>query len=266
MLSFREIDCGLRQLGLEMNKPVIVHSALSAFGELRGGADTLLGALLANFKSVMMPAFTYKTMIVPETGPDNNGLIYGSGKDLNQMAVPFHEDMPADKLMGILPETLRKMPEAERSSHPILSFTGIGVENALDAQTLENPLSPIGVLAGADGWVLLLGVDHTVNTSIHYAEKLAGRRQFLRWALAQKQITACPGFPGCSNGFNQIETTLNGLTIRTRIGKAEVQAIPLAPLLQIVADLVAEDHQALLCNNPECDRCLAVRSAPANGE
>jgi aminoglycoside 3-N-acetyltransferase len=122
------------------------------------------------------------------------------------------------------------------------------------------------VLAGADGWVLLLGVDHTVNTSIHYAEKLAGRRQFLRWALAQKQITACPGFPGCSNGFNQIETTLNGLTIRTRIGKAEVQAIPLAPLLQIVADLVAEDHQALLCNNPECDRCLAVRSAPTNRE
>jgi aminoglycoside 3-N-acetyltransferase len=262
MISFREIDCGLRNLGLEKDKPLIIHASLSAFGEIRGGVDTLLGALLANFRAIMMPTFTYKTMIVPETGPEKNGIIYGSGKDRNQMAIPFDEAMPADKLMGVLAEAVRKAPTAERSSHPILSFAGIGVETALDAQTLADPLAPIGVLSRQDAWVLLLGVDHTVNTSIHYAEKQAGRKQFVRWALGPKQITECPGFPGCSNGFNQIEPILNGITVRTGIGNAEVQAIPLAPMLQIAADMVEDDHQALLCNNPECERCNVAR---ANG-
>lgn len=260
MLNYREIDCGLRRLGLENDKPVIVHSSLKAFGEIRGGADTLLGALLANFEAVMMPTFTYKTMITPEDGPQNNGIVYGSGKDRNLMAIPFDEDMPADKLMGILPETLRTTPGAERSRHPILSFAGVGVETALDSQDLEDPLSPIGDLAARGGWVLLLGVDHTVNTSIHYAEKLAGRQQFVRWALEKKQVTECPGFPGCSNGFNEIEMILSGVTIKTTIGSAEVQAVPLTPMLQIAVEMVKDDHEALLCKDPECDRCMAVRA------
>lgn len=260
MLSFREIDCGLRQLGLEKDTPLIAHASLSSFGEIRGGVDTLLGALLANFHAVMMPAFTYnKTMLIPETGPENNGIVYGSGKDLNRMAQPFDENMPADKLMGALAEALRKAPGAERSSHPLLSFAGIGVEAALDEQTLRDPLAPIGVLAGKGAWVLLLGVDHTVNTSIHYAEKLAGRRQFVRWALEQKKITECPGFPGCSNGFNQIDPILSGLTVKTTIGHAIVQALPLTPLLDIATEMVAEDPRALLCDDPSCERCQVVR-------
>lgn len=264
MLSYREIDTGLRKLGLEETTPVIVHSSLKAFGEIRGGADTLLGALLANFKIVMMPAFTYKTMIVPEAGPENNGLIYGSGKDRNRMAVPFDINMPADRLMGILPETLRREPEAKRSTHPILSFTGQGIETVLDAQTLQDPLAPVSILAQKGAWVLLLGVDHSVNTSIHYAEKLAGRKQFVRWALGENKIIQCPGFPGCSNGFNQLEMPLSGLTVRTNIGNAEIQAVPLMPMLDIAIEMIADDHQALLCNNPECERCQAVRTAGAS--
>ena len=216
MLSYRDIDTGLRKLGLEDNTPIIVHTSLKAFGEIRGGADTMLGALLSNFNAMMMPAFTYKTMIVPEAGPENNGIIYGSGKDRNQMAIPFEDNMPADKLMGILPETLRREPEAKRSMHPILSFTGVGIETALDAQTLKNPLAPISILAQKNAWVLLLGVDHSVNTSIHLAEKMAGRGQFVRWALGKNEIIQCSGFPGCSNGFNQLEMPVSGITVRVK--------------------------------------------------
>lgn len=260
MLSYRDIDCGLRKLGLEENTPVIVHTSLKAFGEIRGGADTLLGALLANFESVIMPTFTYKTMIVPETGPENNGIIYGSGKDRNRMAIPFDKDMPADKLMGVLPEILRQEPEAKRSMHPILSFAGIGVDAALKEQSLKDPLGPISVLARENAWVLLLGVDHSVNTSIHFAEKLAGRRQFVRWALGNNEITECPGFPGCSNGFNQLEMPLDNITRHVKIGNAELQALPLNAMLDNTVELIANDHQALLCNNPECERCRVARA------
>ena len=77
--------------------------------------------------------------------------------------------MPADTLMGVVPETLRRWPEARRSMHPILSFTGIRAEKILGTQTIEDPFAPIRALVELDGWVLLLGVDHTTNTSIHFA-------------------------------------------------------------------------------------------------
>ena len=116
------------------------------------------------------------------------------------MAEFFTPRMPADPLMGIIPETLRKHPRAKRSSHPIQSFAGINAGKILAAQTMANPLSPLGALEERFGWVVLLGVDHTVNTSIHSAEKLAGRKQFVRWALTPKGVVECPGFPGVRRG------------------------------------------------------------------
>jgi aminoglycoside 3-N-acetyltransferase len=65
-----------------------------------------------------------------------------------------------------------------------LSFSGINAGATLFTQTIYEPLDPSG-LAQQDGWVVLINVDHTSNTSIHYAEKLAGRKQFTRWALME---------------------------------------------------------------------------------
>jgi aminoglycoside 3-N-acetyltransferase len=259
MVSFHEIFSGLRQLGLDKQSPVIIHASLSSFGEIRGGAETLLGAVLGNFNAVMAPTFTYKTMVIPEEGPPDNALTYGIGHDQNLMAEPFSPDMPADKLMGVFAETVRSRLGAKRSSHPILSFSGINVEAALEAQTQHVPFAPIGVLAEQDGWVLLLGTDQTVNTSIHYAEKLAGRRQFVRWALLPNSVTECGGFPGCSDGFNQIGSVMEDVSRSVQIGGAKVQAIPLQPLVQVVVDLLMKDSQALLCQRPDCERCNAVR-------
>ena len=145
---------------------------------------------------MLVPTFTYKTMVTPLTGPENNAITYGSGESQNRMAEFFTPRMPADPLMGIIPETFRKHPRARRSSHPIQSFAGMNAGKFLEAQRLDDPLGPLGALEKQDGWVVLLGVDHTVNTSIHYAEKLAGRRQFVRWALTPKGCGGMPGFPG----------------------------------------------------------------------
>jgi aminoglycoside 3-N-acetyltransferase len=246
-------------LEIDRAAPVIVHSSLSSFGEVNGGAEAIVGALLASFNQLVMPAFTYMTMLTPETGPEGNGITYGSGKDGNRMAEFFRPDMPVDKMIGAIPETLRLHPKAKRSGHPILSFVGVNAEAALEAQTLQEPLAPIRVLAKGWGWVLLLGVDHTVNTSIHYAERVAGSRQFTRWALTPAGIVECPGFPGCSNGFSMLESRLNGVTRQARAGSAVIQAIPLLALVETVKSMIAEDPQALLCDQTECERCQSVR-------
>ena len=261
MVSFREISSGFRQLGLQQQQPVIVHASLSAFGEVKGGIATLLGAVLGTFEAVMVPTFTYKTMLIPESGPEKNGIAYCAGHDTNQMAESFRPDMPADRMMGIFAETLRIRPGTVRSTHPILSFAGTHVDAALQAQTLQEPLAPIGVLADLGGWVLLLGTDNTVNTSIHYAEKLAGRKQFTRWALMPDSITECPGWPGCSDGFNQAELLLEDITCKVTIGQALVQALPLQNLCDILVGLIQQDPLALLCQRAGCERCDEVRQA-----
>jgi aminoglycoside 3-N-acetyltransferase len=259
MIGYREITSGLRQLGLDPAVPVIVHASLSAFGDVRGGTGTLLGALLASQSAVMMPAFTYKTMLTPEDGPLDNGIDYGQARSQNLMAEFFKPDMPADPSLGFLPEILRVRLESRRSSHPILSFTGVNVEDLLAVQTLADPLAPIGALARRGGWVLLVGVNHTVNTSLHYAERLANRPQFTRWALTYDGVRECPGFPGCSYGFEKATPWLDDVTRRVQIGSAQVRAVPLTAMFERICAAIQQDPQVFLCDQPDCELCSAVR-------
>ncbi len=257
MIDLLELKTGLAKLGLGKSL-VIAHASLKAFGHIEGGAETMLEALLDSVRGVIMPTFTYKTML-PDVGPPRNGITYGSEADLNKMAEAYHPDMPADKMMGTLPETLRKHPKAKRSMHPIQSFAGVRADAILNSQTIYNPLAPIGALAERDGWVLLLGVDQRVNTSIHYAEKLGGRMQFIRWALLQDRVVECPGFPGDSEGFEALAPDVEKYTRRVEIGNALVQAVHLNSLIKVVVDQLNKNPFALLCQRQDCERCNAVR-------
>lgn len=260
MVSFRDFIQAFRELDLNPHCPIIVHASVSSIGKIRGGADTLLSALLQSTAGVMAPTFTYRTMILPEAGPPDNAVRYGSGRHSNQRAEFFLPDMPADRLMGILPELLRRHPNARRSMHPILSFAGVGVEQALAAQTLENHLAPIQVLEGHNANVLLIGVDHTSNTSIHYAERCSGRKQFMRWGLTPQGVRACPSFSGCSDGFEAAAPLLQHVTRTARVGGATLRAVPLAQQTQILVELLRRDPLALLCDRND-ERCAAVRAA-----
>jgi aminoglycoside 3-N-acetyltransferase len=257
-LNLIRLRACLLELGL-IDYPVIVHASVKAFGYIHGGAETLMRALVETTAGVMAPTFTYKTMITPEVGPPCNGITYGSQTALNVMAQPFHADMAADPLMGMLPESLRNHPAAHRTLHPILSFAGVRVDTALEAQTLYNPLAPIGVLAKQNGWVVLMGTDHSTNTSVHYAEKLAGRRQFVRWALTRERIIECPGFPGDSSGFGILAEDLRAETRRVQAGVAVIQAVPLNCVFEATIARLKKNSLDLLCQRPDCERCNAIR-------
>jgi aminoglycoside 3-N-acetyltransferase len=221
-VRLRDLLLGLRELHLG-NAPVIVHSSLKSFGEVEGGAETVVNALLGVFQSVLVPTFTYKTMLTPLTGPEHNAITYGSGGDQNRMAEFYTARMPADPFM-------------------------------------EDPLGSLGALEKEGGYVVLMGVDHTVNTSIHYAEKLAGRKQFLRWALTPKGVLECPGFPGDSAGFQAIAPDMEKFTRKVQIGNANVQAVPLAMLFKVVVARIKKDPLALLCQQVDCERCGEIRN------
>ncbi len=265
MIGFHDFVVAFRKLGLPPNAPVIAHASLSAFGKVQGGADALLGSLLVVYNTLIVPAFTYKTMITPESGPENNGITYAAGRGASLMAVGydpsafFRRNMPVDRLMGVIPEALRRHPGSARSAHPILSFAGIHAETILESQTIAEPLKPIEQLLDRGGWVLLLGVGQEVNTSIHYAERQAGRKQFIRWALTPKRIQECPGFPGCSDGFGVLAASLKPITRMQRVESGLIQAIPLEGLVDLVCRRLQMDPFALLCDRSYCERCEAVR-------
>jgi aminoglycoside 3-N-acetyltransferase len=259
MLSFREISSGFRTLGIDPACPVIVHASLSSLGEVRGGVETFFGGLLANYRAILTPAFTYNTMVVPEDGPEDNALQYGSALPQNLMGEFFQANLSSDPSLGALSEMVRRYAGALRSDHPILSFGGIGVESALRAQTLAEPLAPVERLAEQNGWVLLVGVLHTANISLHLAERQAGRPQFVRWALTLEGVKECPAFPGCSNGFEGAAAGFEDLARSFQLGGAWVRAYPLQPMLERVTAWIRQDPLAGLCDQPDCPHCSSVR-------
>jgi len=259
MVKYRDLVNALRELGLDGSQPAIAHASLSAFGYVQGGADTIVGALVAATDGLIMPTFTYKTMVIPQEGPPNNGLTYGLGSHQNLVAEFYTPELPADPLMGIIPETLRQLEEAERSNHPIYSFSGVDAQDFLASQNIQDPFGPIHKLTENQGFVLLLGVNHTSNTSIHYGEKFAGRRQFIRWALTPKGVRECPNWPGCSFGFEAIAPSIEHIVKKTYLNETLLQAIPLPQLIKTVVERIVEDPLALLCNRLDCERCKATR-------
>jgi aminoglycoside 3-N-acetyltransferase len=258
VLNHNDLILAFQELNLS-DKVVIAHASLRAFGEVVGGADTVVTALMYTLGALIMPTHTYKSMMIPASGPANNGVNYSRAQPWNRLADLFEPSMPADVMMGVIPENLRQRPQAKRSMHPILSFAGVNAEKILQSQTLEDPFAPLMQVANADGWVLLLGVDHTANTTIHLAEKLAGRKQFTRWALTTDGTIPCPGFPGCSAGFEQLEPIMRAHTLTTRVGNALVRAMPARTLILTVIDVVKKNPLALLCNRSDCERCAVVR-------
>ena len=259
---------GLRELGLGPGSRVLVHAWLPALGPVRGGAESVVGALAALGGLVIMPVFTPRCRVWPRVGPTHNAAAYSGHDDENALAEIFRPSLPADASQGAVAEALRHMPGAVRSLHPLYSFAalGAGAERAMAAQSLAEPLGVLAHLADTDAGadVLLLGADQTANVAIHEAERRAGRKQFIRWALTSKGAVECAGCPGCSDGFNALTPHLRPISQVTQIGNARVERLPLNELLQTVEALMRRDPTALLCARPGCERCGAVRTMLAS--
>jgi len=243
--SSLDLKSALSDLGLG-KRLALVHTSDAV------ESAALTESLLAATNGFITPAFTPKSLLPLDFHP--------SKSDMGKIrAEPFSPSTPADEAFGKFPETVHAHFKARRSAHPVLSFTGIGADAILHTQTAQEPYAPIAALAEQEGAILLAGMDQRVNFSIHYGEKLAGRMQFIRWALTENGVVECPNFPGDSEGFNVITADIKPFTRRAEVGGVEIQAIPLNELLRAVVNKIHENAYALLCGRPDCERCEAVR-------
>lgn len=108
----------------------------------------------------------------------------------------FDPHLSPTRGMGIVPETFRRQEGTIRSNHPHCSFVARGprADEIVSDHQLAFALgegSPLARIYDLDGYVLLLGVDHDVNTSLHLSEYRAA---------PPKGKTIQAGAPVCVDG------------------------------------------------------------------
>src|SRR5258706_2157589 len=95
-LTFRDLQRGLRDLGLEQGARVLAYASLPAFGPVRGGAGAVLAALTPVCDLVVMPAVTPQCRVWPRVGPLLNGASYAGHHQEKCSAEIFPPGLPAD--------------------------------------------------------------------------------------------------------------------------------------------------------------------------
>lgn len=174
--TFLTLESQLRSLGLAAGDVVLVHCALSRLGWVCGGAVAVLRAILR----VLGPT---GTVLVPtHTAELSDPATWRNPPVPQSWWVTIRQTMPAfdprvtpSLAMGALAELVRTWPDARRSDHPQFSFAAVGpaahqltADHRLDDGCGEG--SPLARLYELNGRVLLLGVGHDSNTSLHLAE------------------------------------------------------------------------------------------------
>ena len=166
----------LRRLGVRPGMVLLVHSSLSAVGWVCGGEVAVVQALedvLRPFGTLVMP--THTGDLSDPAGWERPPVPRAWWEVIRRNLPAFDPALTPSRGMGAIPECFRGQRDVLRSSHPQVSFAAWGEESLaiLQNHSLDFSLgddSPLGRLYELDGWVLLLGVGHDRNTSLHLAE------------------------------------------------------------------------------------------------
>lgn len=153
-----EVVVQLRALGVEEGGVLLVHTSFRATRPVEGGPLGLIEAL----RDALGPR---GTLVMPSWTGDDDGLFDATAT-------------PASPDLGVVADTFWRLPGAVRSRHPFaMAATGPRAERITsDPLPLPPhiPESPVGRVHDLDGQVLLLGVGHDADTTLHLAELLAG--------------------------------------------------------------------------------------------
>lgn len=174
-----DIMAALKAVGVKRGQTIMVHTSLSSFGFVCGGAQVVIEALMecvGREGTLMMPAQSWKNLD-PEAG-----VHWEEPREWWQIIrdnwPAYIKEVTPTNTMGAVAEMFRKWPGALRSDHPARSVAAYGkyAEYLTENHDLSNIFgdgSPIGRLYELDGYVLLMGVGYDKNTSLHLADARA---------------------------------------------------------------------------------------------
>lgn len=166
----------LTRLGVRPGSAVLVHASFASLGWVCGGPTALLHAL----EHSLGPQ---GTLVVPTHSGDlsdpakwvNPPVPEPWWPTIREHMPPYRSEETPTYSMGVVAELFRTWPGVLRSQHPQVSFAARGphAERITSNHELAYSLgetSPLARLYEIDGDVLLIGVGHESNTSLHLAE------------------------------------------------------------------------------------------------
>ncbi|MGH2350149.1 MAG: AAC(3) family N-acetyltransferase [Chloroflexota bacterium] len=270
VVTMEDVRQAVRRLGLP-DRPLEVHASLRSFGWVGGGARSVVDAFLAEGCTVLVPTFSdaFFVALPPDQRPERNAIDYDRPLEPWQGAaaerVFTRQSNEYDRgPMGALPGVVLDMPGRVRGDHPVMSFTAVGplACDLADSQAPMDVYGPLRRLAELDGAVVLIGVELTRMTFLHYAEVLAGRRPFIRWANGPDGHPMEVQYGGCSKGFENLAPSLAHLERVVTVGVSHWRVYSARETLAAAAEAIRQEPEVTFCVK-RCGRCAdAIADGP----
>jgi len=252
----RQLTRQLVELGVQPGGVLVVHTSFSKVGPVEGGPQGLIAAL-----SIALG--TEGTLVMPSMSDDDEH--------------PFDAGLTPCAGMGVVANSFWKLPGVLRSNSPH-AFAARGPRAA--ELVADHPLdvphglnSPVGRVHQLDGQILLLGVGHDANTTIHLAENMAGIR-YRRPKYATVLIDGRTArydyneIDHCCENFNLLDQWLEARQQQRRgiVGHAEARLARSRDVVEVALDHLRQDETVFLHPpgvDVECDEARASLASMA---
>ena len=160
MFTKEQLKEQIRQMGVQPDDIVLIHTSMKASGEVEGGADTVIDAFIECLPDGLFLVPTHTWAVV--------------GKDQ-----PVYDVRSTVPNIGALPRVAAFRKDGIRSLHVTHSIWahGKGAEEFIKGEENAETPCPVGFawsrLATVKAKILLLGVNHSRDTFIHSIDELA---------------------------------------------------------------------------------------------
>ena len=253
VVSRDEVIAQLLELGVRPGGVLLVHTSLSKVAPVEGGPRGLIAALQAAVGSK-------GTVVMPSMSDDDDH--------------PFDPKETSCLEMGVIADTFWRIPGVVRSNSPH-AFAAVGPRAA--HITAEHPVdvphglnSPVGRVYELDGQVLLLGVGHDADTTVHLAEAMAG----VRYRRTKYATVLSSGQPKrfeyneidhCCQNFSLIDHWLDAeqRQQRGRVGHATARLAWSRDIVQVALGRLRENETVFLHSAGLCGECDEARTSLA---
>jgi aminoglycoside 3-N-acetyltransferase len=247
----KELVRQLSSLGVRPGGVLLVHTAFSRVRPVENGP---LG-LIESLHTAIGPA---GTLVMPAMADDD-----------------VHAFDPASnpcRGMGVVADTFWRLPGVLRADSPH-AFAAVGPEapeitRHQPVDIPHGPDSPVGRVHDLDGQVLLLGVGHDGNTTLHLAENLARvryRKQAVATVLVEGRVTRCHygEVDHCCENFQLMDGWLDwaGLQRRGTVGHGEARLTRSRDLVQVALAHLRQNETLFLHPPGACGECDEPRAS-----
>jgi aminoglycoside 3-N-acetyltransferase len=248
-MSVEQVAEQLRALGVRRGGVLLVHTSFRQVRPVEGGPLGLIRALrsaLGEAGTLVMPTMTDgETVFDPTSTPTCD--------------------------MGITAELFWRQPGVRRSTHPGGSFAAQGpmAERICAPQPLSpphGPDSPVGHVHDLGGQVLLLGVGHSENTTLHMAEAVAGVPYSVEHpcVIEEGRTELIAETDHCCRRFSLMDEPLRARSLQREgpVGHAHARLCDSRDIVSVAVEHLASDPLLFLCPPQEhCEECDTARAS-----